>query len=97
MSHSSFTASERRGILAIAFISLLLIAVGLFFSWCGRSRYVNDEPVIIDHSEMIDSAYLQEAEKTSTRKKSKIRKSGETNRKKTPKSYRRRSPLDEPV
>lgn len=101
MSHSSYTASERRGILAIAIISLLFIVAGMTLSLCGRDISKGEEgPLVVEHPEMIDSAALLQIKEKPKRNGDKSRKT--TN--KSPKSkskekkiYRKRSPLDEPV
>ncbi|MCH5230560.1 MAG: hypothetical protein J1F43_02045 [Muribaculaceae bacterium] len=101
MSRNSYTASERRGIVAIAIVALLIIALGLITSWCGRSeKQVQEIPEIVEHTEMIDTAALrfqkEKAETKSQNKKFKGRKTS-TSKEKSKKTYRRRSPLDEPV
>lgn len=94
MSRSSYTASERRGVLIIAILALLIIGAGLGLSHCNRHNSgSNDIYVVEEHPEMIDSVTVQKNAKNKTRKKT------TTKSKKTKKikSYRRRSPLDEPV
>ena len=100
MSHSSYTASERRGLLAIAFISLLLIGGGLGVTMCTeRNTVIKEAPRVESYPEMIDSIALQ---KTLDKKKNKglkkMKKSVDTSSKsRSKKTYRKRSPLDEPV
>lgn len=99
MSHSSYTASERRGVLAIALVALLLIGVGAGVSMWNGSRETEEMPAVVEHAEMIDSvAIKEEAENKSAGKKTETSvKKSKTGKTKTPKTYRRRNPLDEPV
>lgn len=106
MSHSSYTASERRGILAIAIISLLLVGAGVGLSFLGNQAYAEEEtPMVIEHPEMIDSTAVLNTKKlkSETKKSPKNTKQTSTKTKKSSsktkskKTYRRRSPLDEPV
>lgn len=99
MSHSSYTASERRGIIIIAIISLLLVGAGLGVSFCNRNVVPADKyPIIETHPEMVDSVtVLNEKDQLKTDKKTKKNKAGNSTKKKDVKTYRRRSPLDEPV
>ena len=97
MSHSSYTASERRGILAIALVALLIIAIGVGFSFFNQSNNRTEEsPKVIEHSEWKDTTDNSVVPVRKNKKeagKKKNTKSGS----KTKKTYRRRSPLDEPV
>lgn len=93
MSHSAYTASERRGVILIALIALLLILLGVGFSLWNKERVNNNViPKVEEYPEYIDSADFKEAPiiKPET-KKQKSKKNSEK------KKYRRRSPLDEPV
>ena len=93
MSRNSYTASERRGILAIAIIALILVGTGWGLSFCNRSaRQDQAYPILEEHSAMVDSVRIEKEKKEKSSKKSK-----ETSKKKTRKSFRQRSPLDEPV
>lgn len=97
MGRSSYTASERRGILTIAILALLLIGAGLGISQCHHDSSIgtNDITVIEEHPEMIDSV---EFEKNSKAKNKKAKKTtNQTKKTKAVKTHRRRSPLDEPV
>lgn len=96
MSRSSYTSSERRGILIIAILALLLIGSGVVLSLCGRPHQIKEEiPVIINHNELIDSAEVIRRDKNRSNKKATGKKKSHNTKEK--KSYRRRSPLDEPV
>lgn len=97
MSRSCYTSSERRGILLIAFIVLLLIASGVVLSLCGRPREkVEEIPVVVEHPELIDSTAMIQKGKEKANKTSRKKTAGKT-RVKEQKVYRQRSPLDEPV
>ena len=96
MSHSSYTASERRGIISIAVIALLIMGFGAGLSLCSNdAEAMEEEAVVVVHPEMIDSTAIFS---TSSSK-------GATNKKrikspqkfKNKKIYKRRSPLDEHV
>ena len=99
MSRSSYTASERRGIIVIAILALLFIGSGVTLSLCGRPRELKKEiPVVIEHPEMVDSLAMSVREETAGKKKKERKKSGiNSSVSKEKKTYRRRSPLDEPV
>ena len=98
MSHSSYTASERRGILAIALLALLLIGGGAGFSLCTRETADAEElPTVVEHTELIDTTAVNaKSDKADRRSQDKKTKSKKLKSKKE-KVYRRRSPLDEPV
>lgn len=102
----SYTATERRGIIAIAIIALLLIGAGVGISYF-RGEGPQKTPTVEELPEMIDTTYNIASQngaskngkknKSTTNKKKKqttIKKSNKNNIKKT---YRKRSPNDEPV
>ena len=100
MSHSSYTASERRGILVIAILSLLIIACGIGVSWINQNKAENEvAPQVFEHAEMVDTTVVKVQGKNKEVFKQKAVKSSEKENKKTlnKKVYRRRNPLDEPV
>lgn len=94
MSRNPYTASERRGIILVALLALSIIASGIVLSLCGRPRMEEREiPVIVEHPEMIDTVHDATGDTNITSKRSKEREKKESKKK----TYRRRSPLDEPV
>lgn len=102
MSRNSYTASERRGILAIALISLLLIGGGIIVTLIKGDKDKDMEyPIVTQHSEVIDSVAVKNSKKdkkSKEKKENKGRKSKSGNKStKQKKVYRKRSPLDEPV
>lgn len=99
MSHSSYTASERRGVLAIALLSILIIAGGFLFSHCNRGvSSGNNDPVVIESKSFVDSVAIERAKgKENSKNKNKKTRTGSSQSKKTKKTFRKRSPLDEPV
>ena len=97
MSHSSYTASERRGLIVIAIIVLVLVGFGVAISILGRGHNEAREiPVVVEHPELKDSSSVKVDNGKTLSKKSKNKKTS-TNKSKSKKSYRKRSPLDEPV
>ena len=97
MSRNSYTASERRGIVAIAVIALLIIGCGWGISMCsGGIGAENEIPVVMEHPDMIDSAAVKKNLEKKT-KKTERKKTKSSNKSKPKKTYRQRSPLDEPV
>lgn len=99
MSRSSFTASERRGVLAIALVALAIIGAGLGISFCKRSQgNTNIYPIVTEHRELVDSTtIIMEKGKEKVKKPKEIKSKKNNNSNKGKKYYRRRSPLDEPV
>ena len=102
MSHSSYTASERRGIIAIALIAMIFVAAGLIFTLCERRvQNIQETPIVITYPESVDSGALKvQKEKSSGRtktKKTSDSKSKNNTKSKVQKTKRKRSPLDEPV
>ncbi|MDE6077504.1 MAG: hypothetical protein K2G29_07215 [Muribaculaceae bacterium] len=102
------TASERRGILIIAALALLITGAGLCVSHCGRSTSTidpHDVEVLYrpDGKAQPDSvANLRKGSRKSTRKdsgrgSSKSTRMHQETSKKSQKVYHRRSPRDEEV
>lgn len=103
MPDKSFTSSERKGILAVAGIALLVIALGFCAGLCSR----NGDALPVDEMEevmVLDSVPYSETgsvkdndtvKKISSGKKETTRKKKNSTKKK--KTYRRRDPRDEIV
>lgn len=97
MAKNSYTSSERKGILVIALVALLIIGSGVVLALCGRPRErVEEIPVVVEYPEAVDSTYLKNENETKKNTKSKT-KNTTSSATKTQKIYRKRSPLDEPV
>ena len=97
MSLNSFTSSERRGILAIALVALLCIGGGVLISLSERQNRISaPQNIVEDLPELTDSLSSIEKNQNKTKKKAKTKKSN-NKKSKEKKTYRRRSPLDEPV
>ena len=100
---ASYSASERRGILIVALIALIIIGAGLFIAYFERHQPddMKNTPQIVEISEYIDTVSNNyETEKTTLNKKQKSLKkknSKKTSKGKAQKTYRRRNPLEEPV
>ena len=95
MSHSSYTASERRGILVIALVALLIIGSGVVLALCGRPKErVEEIPVVVEHPEFIDTVTGYNSNVKVSKKKSK---STSKKLKKDQKIYRKRNPREETV
>lgn len=92
MKFSSLTASERRGIIILAIITLLITGAGILMSFQEKRNY----PELPETNVLIDGDTIGEADK-SKNKKEKTKRRVKTSSKKEKKTYRRRSPLDEPV
>ena len=102
----SYTATERRGVLAIAIIALLLIGAGVGISYF-KGESLQKTPTVVELPEMIDSTTNEDTQKEvsiSDRKNKPAtnRKKKQTSTKKSAKdgakkTYRKRSPNDEPV
>ncbi|MCH5225707.1 MAG: hypothetical protein J1D77_06880 [Muribaculaceae bacterium] len=107
MSHSSYTASERRGIIIIGLIALLIIGWGVGVSFCSRGNGVESPPYpeVEERSDLVDSIYMKEKEvSTSSKNNNKEKRESKSSKSKksskptkSKKTYRKRSPLDEPV
>lgn len=94
MSRKSYNASERRGILVIAFISLALIGAGLGVTLCERrGQEVNSYPELREYPALVDSVSIIKKDRKSSKKK----KNSNSIKKKSNKNFKPRSPLDEPV
>ena len=104
MSYSSYTASERRGIIAIALLSLLLIGSGIWLARCERADAAVNEteveiPIVEEHLEFIDTTSIEASKKElKDSKDGKGRKKSKKKSSSKPKQEpRKRSPLDETV
>ena len=92
MSYKKYSASERRGIMAIAIIALLITGVGVFLSFRKMdNKGAGPETEILN--ELRDTV-LQRNERIDYPNKKNKKESSKSNSKKV---YRQRSPLDEPV
>ena len=103
MNQRNYTASERRGIIAIAILSLLIIAGGVGFSFF-KNPDSETTTEINEITELLDSLATENAIKEKSGKKKNKKESGAKSKKKTSSkkkstknTYRERSPLDEPV
>lgn len=96
-----FTASERRGVLVVAFLSLLVIGAGILVGYCDRPDPQSFEPAIEVLMEGDTITPTKETKKDNKKKKSKEegknKKSKKTKTTKENKKYGRRSPIDETV
>lgn len=106
MAKNPVTASERRGILVVAALALLIIATIFFVNRCVRSSESLPPPEvkIISLPDTVSSDSLPSKDKREKRKKRKKHESDTLRHKKkgsskgkTKKFYRTRSPLDETV
>ena len=94
MFNNSYTASERRGVIVIALIALLIMGIGAGVTLYNKSEGANERaPKVVEYPEMIDSVAVKEEQAQPSKTKSASKKSTS----KSKKVYRRRSPLDEPV
>lgn len=111
-----YTASERRGVLAVALIALVLTGLGVLFGIFGRQNASAEyDSQVLEYSELVDSAASdsnnassvkaskwkeskdksKEGKDSSGNKEKKARNKSKSS--KQEKTYRKRSPLDEPV
>lgn len=105
MNRNSYTSTERRGIIAIAIISLLIVGAGLGVSFCTDRRAMEEmNSIVEEHTEYIDSTAQEKnspgnkKEKgKSGNKKTKGKSSSRDSNQRPKKVYPTRSPLDEPV
>ena len=98
MSRSSFTASERRGVIVIAIISLLLVGAGVLVALLkGAKNEGNDYPIVVEHSEMVDSIAVEKNSQEQKKRSGKSKNKRKTESLKNKKTYRKRSPHDESV
>lgn len=95
------TASERRGIIVVAALALLITGSGWVVSMCQRNMPDEEMPeveVLVSGDSVIDVAGGVDGKSEKTRKRKKERFDSLGNKSsKTPKTYRRRSPRDESV
>lgn len=97
---NALTASERRGILVVAALALLITGAGWVVSVCQRNLPEEDMPevevLVRGDSVTDDGGSKKMSGKTRKKKKEKSDSLGNKSSK-TPKKYRRRSPRDEAV
>lgn len=98
MSHSSYTASERRGLLVIALVALLIVGSGVVLALCGRpTEKVEEIPIVVEHPEMVDTTKIKDSFSTSSKKKKNKTINNKKSNQKKSKTYRKRNPIEEPV
>lgn len=98
MSHSAYTASERRGMIIIAFLALLIIGGGMLMGLSGNSFGKEESvPIVEELPEMVDSISLNESKEKSSNKSLKKTKPSKDSKIKTKKNFKKRSPRDERV
>lgn len=111
MKRHPITSSERRGLVALAIICMLVIGIGLGVSYCGRSSTPLEPPEVEvvyepDSAEMARADSISKARRKARRdslrrvRRDSLRKARGTRSRssaRTPKTYRQRSPIDEPV
>ncbi|MCH5227134.1 MAG: hypothetical protein J1F16_04875 [Muribaculaceae bacterium] len=96
MAHISYTASERRGVLLIALISLIIVAAGIGVTLFGTTKTEAEiVPVVNEYPQLIDSLELKKQQKKEDNKNRNKKKKSTNSKEK--KRYRQRNPLDEPV
>ncbi|MDE5976804.1 MAG: hypothetical protein K2G69_09665 [Muribaculaceae bacterium] len=103
MAKNSMTSSERRGIIVVALLALIIIGSGMIVARCGGSEPQPDNDEV--YTLLADSLQqeINTAREKSHRDSLKRHRSDSIKRKKkgksqkSPKTYRKRQPLDEPV
>lgn len=100
MARHPVSASERRGIIVVAALALLITGSGIITSTCSLRNRHGHEPEITTLTLPSSSDSLQKndsgkSSKTDSLKKKGKKKKGNSSR--TPKTYRKRNPLDETV
>lgn len=106
MTHRNpLTSSERRGIIAVALVALLITGSGMWVSRCNRPASP-PEPAEVEVLIPADSVEAGHERTDSTenlpgkrgrREERRKKASSAKSKNKTPKTYRRRSPLDEEI
>lgn len=103
MGRNTITSSERRGIIAIAFLALLIVGGGMVLSRCGghESMMTQEEIEILLKSDSVprnDDSVKRGKGRNGRAGKGKNRKDTLNDKgKKSGKTYRRRNFLEEPV
>ena len=94
MRGNPFTASERRGIIAVAALSLVVTGGGVALSYCGRPERVVTPPEVevLLHPDSVGNTGREDSVSPGKRGKGKERKKGGEK-----KPRLRRSPLDEDI
>lgn len=98
---SSLTSSERRGILVVAALALLVTGVGAALSYCGRPEKgdMSAQVKILYNSDSISGPEPADSVRNKVNARKKGGKDGKTTTKKesVKKSFPKRSFLDEPI
>ncbi|MDE6754429.1 MAG: hypothetical protein K2J82_07440 [Muribaculaceae bacterium] len=108
MAKKSYSASERRGILVVAALALLITSSGFIISRCTQPDATEKLPqdkiqtiVSLDsvrnQKSGIDNKELNPTDSTKKNAKRGKRKKSGSRHSKDRKTYRKRSPLDEPI
>ena len=90
MKFNPLTASERRGIIVLAIVALLITGAGVGMSFLHKGKTIETVPEIsvLVEGDSLDNGSSSKKNRKTTKKNKKT---------KEKKVYRRRSPLDEPV
>ena len=101
MSRHSYSSTERRGVIAIALVALIIIALGIGFSYFRGESGQKEKPRITEMTEFLDTLNNDidkpEISSNSAAEKTRKKTNSTSKKSKTKKTYRKRNPLDEPI